>query len=122
VFAFFINSNLSDRNAWIKTVFFSLLMLIVCSSLLILWSSNQRYSTVSRNLSLLLQLQLIFVCRRPAFAFFYVYIPSQTNFKSTTVILILDIIHYSVFYLKHKHFGDWILSPSSGRNLFRSDR
>jgi hypothetical protein len=29
-------------------------------------------------------------------------------------VIILDIIHRSVFYLKPQHFGDWILSPPSG--------
>jgi hypothetical protein len=94
-----INFNLSDKNICIKTVFLSLLMLIVCSFLRILWSSNQWYSTILRNLTLLLQLHLIAVCRSPVFAFLYV--APQTSVKSTTVIPILYIIHRSVSYLKH---------------------
>jgi hypothetical protein len=31
-------------------------------------------------------------------------------------LLFLDIIHRHVFYLK-QHFGDWILSTSSGKNV-----
>jgi hypothetical protein len=34
-----------------------------------------------------------------------------------TIIVFLDIIHHPFSLFKTKRFGDWILSPSSGKNL-----
>jgi hypothetical protein len=37
----------------------------------------------------------------------------RQNKSASVTIVILDIIHRPVFYLKTRRFGDWILSSSS---------
>jgi hypothetical protein len=39
-----------------------------------------------------------------------------TQHECNAIIVVLDIVHCPVFYLKQR-VGDWILSPSSGKNL-----
>jgi hypothetical protein len=46
------------------------------------------------------------------------YLFRNVNLYSGIIIGLLDIIHHPVFSLKQR-FGDWILSPSSNRNLLR---